>query len=236
MPSRAVQTLSHILRATVVHRPPPIPLSPKLYTTTRNASTAAKRLEGKTVLITGASSGIGRSTAREFARTAPKNLRLILTARRLEKLDELAQEIREEVGEGVKIHNVKMDISKPAEVSTFVDGLPEEFKSIDVLVNNAFVFLPFLSILLLTPIQRPRERCRQSPKHQTRRHRHNVLHKRDRPNNHDPNHPPSLQRSHSPTRRYNKHRLHSRPRRLPLRLRLLRYQSRSQDIYRCPQA
>ncbi|KAE9962332.1 hypothetical protein BLS_000468 [Venturia inaequalis] len=138
MPSRTLQTLSHFLRTTASSRPLPIPLSPKLYTATRNASSApAKRLEGKTVLITGASSGIGRSTAKEFARTAPKNLRLILAARRLEKLDELAQEIREEVGEGVRIHNVKMDVSKPAEVSAFVDGLPEEFKSIDVLVNNA---------------------------------------------------------------------------------------------------
>lgn len=142
MPSRTLRTLSHILRTTGSHRLLPIPLSPKLHTTTRNASSsAAKRLEGKTVLITGASSGIGRSTAKEFARTAPNSLRLILTARRLEKLDELAQEIRQEVGEGVKIHNVKMDVSKPAEVSAFVDGLPEEFKSIDVLVNNAFVSL-----------------------------------------------------------------------------------------------
>lgn len=140
MPSRTLQTLSHFLRTTASSRSLSIPPSPKLYTTTRNASSApAKRLEGKTVLITGASSGIGRSTAKEFARTAPKNLRLILTARRLEKLHELAQEIREEVGEGVRIHNVKMDVSKPAEVSAFVDGLPEEFKSVDVLVNNACV-------------------------------------------------------------------------------------------------
>lgn len=236
MSSRTFQTLSHILRTTASHRPLPIPLTPKLYTTTRNASSsAAKRLEGKTVLITGASSGIGRSTAKEFARTSPKNLRLILTARRLEKLHELAQEIREEVGEGVKIHNVKMDVSKPAEVSAFVHGLPEEFKSIDVLVNNAFVYSILRSHeLLLTHIQWPRKRRRQSPKHKTRRYNHNVLHKRNRPNKHDPSHPTPLQRSHSSTRRHNKHRLHSRPRRLPLRFRILCYQGRRQDIHRCP--
>lgn len=101
------------------------------------------------MLITGASSGIGRSTAKEFARTAPKNLRLILTARRLEKLHELAQEIRQEVGEGVKIHNMKMDVSKPAEVSAFVEDLPQEFKGIDVLVNNASVFI--ISLLSICP-------------------------------------------------------------------------------------
>lgn len=92
------------------------------------------------MLITGASSGIGRSTAKEFARTAPKNLRLILAARRLDKLHELAREIQEEVGDGVEIHNVKLDVSKPEEVSAFVDGLPDEFKNISVLVNNAFVY------------------------------------------------------------------------------------------------
>lgn len=142
MPSRTLQTLSHFFRTTATRRPLLIPLSRKLYTTTRSASSAvSKRLEGKTVLITGASSGIGRSTAKEFARSSPKNLRLILTARRLEKLHELAQEIREEVGEGVKVHTVKLDVSQPEEVSRLVDGLPEEFRSVDILVNNAYELL-----------------------------------------------------------------------------------------------
>lgn len=97
----------------------------------------AKRLEGKTVVITGASSGIGYSTAKEFARTAP-GLKLIVTARRLEALHRLAGEIKEEVGDRVKILPVKLDVSKPAEIAKFVDGLPTEFKDIDVLVNNAY--------------------------------------------------------------------------------------------------
>ncbi|KAL4904958.1 hypothetical protein BDW74DRAFT_24181 [Aspergillus multicolor] len=101
------------------------------------ASAMAKRLEGKTIVITGASSGIGRSTAKEFARTALKDLKIIVTARRIDALEELAKEIKKEVGEGVKVHPVKLDVSNPEEVKNFVPSLPTEFQDIDVLVNNA---------------------------------------------------------------------------------------------------
>ena len=103
------------------------------------ASATSKRLEGKTVVVTGASSGIGKSTAFEFARTAPKNLRLILTARRVDTLKEIAADITKEVGDGVKVLPVKLDVSKPDEVRGFVQGLPEEWRDIHVLVNNAYV-------------------------------------------------------------------------------------------------
>ncbi|KAK8080761.1 hypothetical protein PG997_008579 [Apiospora hydei] len=101
------------------------------------SSAVAKRLEGKTIVITGASSGIGRSTAFEFARTAPKDLKLILTARRIDTLKEIAADIAKEVGDGVKVLPVQLDVSKPEEIRGFVEGLPAEFKEIDVLVNNA---------------------------------------------------------------------------------------------------
>ncbi|CAC9889867.1 unnamed protein product [Aureobasidium pullulans] len=101
------------------------------------ASAMSKRLEGKTVVVTGASSGIGKSTAIEFARTSPKNLKLIVTARRLEVLEQLKEEIKKEVGDGVKVLPVKLDVSNPEEVRNFVGNLPEEFKDINVLVNNA---------------------------------------------------------------------------------------------------
>lgn len=102
-------------------------------------STAAmsKRLEGKTIVITGASSGIGRSCAFEFARTSPRSLKLVLTGRRLDALKEVAAKIRDEVGDGVSVLPVRLDVSKPDEVRTFVVGLPAEFRDVDVLVNNA---------------------------------------------------------------------------------------------------
>lgn len=93
-------------------------------------SAMSKRLEGKTVLITGASSGIGKSTAQEFARTA--NVKLILTARRLDNLKQLAEELKP-----AKVLPVQLDVSNPSEVRSFIDNLPTEFKQIDVLVNNA---------------------------------------------------------------------------------------------------
>ena len=102
------------------------------------SSAVAKRLSGKTIVITGASSGIGRSTAFEFARTAPNHgLKLILTARRIETLEQIAKEIREEVGEGVQVLPVKLDVSVPEGVRAFVGNLPEEWRDIHVLVNNA---------------------------------------------------------------------------------------------------
>ncbi|KAI2781697.1 NAD(P)-binding protein [Daldinia loculata] len=101
------------------------------------SSAVAKRLEGKTIVITGASSGIGRSTALEFARTSPKDLKLVVTARRIENLRQLADDIAKEVGSGVRVLPVKLDVSNADEVRGFVAGLPEEFRDIDVLVNNA---------------------------------------------------------------------------------------------------
>lgn len=101
------------------------------------STSSAKNLAGKTVLITGASSGIGRSCAFEFARTSPQNLKLILTARRVDRLDQIAKEITDEVGDGLKIHIVKLDVSKPDEVARLWQDLPEDFKDINILVNNA---------------------------------------------------------------------------------------------------
>lgn len=124
-----------LLRPRPPHLASPAPASPTLSRTM--ASAAAKRLAGKTILITGASSGIGRSTAREFARTSPNDLRLILAARRVDELEQVAKDIAAEVGDGVKVLPVKLDVSDPAAVRNFVPNLPEEWRDIHVLVNNA---------------------------------------------------------------------------------------------------
>lgn len=137
----SLRTLSHTFRSSRTLTFPIDPsrslLSPTRLRTMASAA-MSKRLEGKTIVITGASSGIGRSTAIEFARTAPKNLKLVLTARRIDTLREVAEEIKKEVGGGVKVLPFQLDVSKPEEVKSFVQALPEEFREIDVLVNNAY--------------------------------------------------------------------------------------------------
>lgn len=102
-------------------------------------SAQGKRLAGKTILVTGASSGIGRSVAQEFARTSPENLKIIITARRIDTLKQVAADINKEVGSGVQVLPVQLDVSKPEEVRNLISNLPQEFRDIDVLVNNAGV-------------------------------------------------------------------------------------------------
>ena len=97
----------------------------------------ARNLAGKTILITGASSGIGRSTAFEFARTSPDSLKLIIIARRVDRLHEISTKINEEIGDGVQVCVRQLDVSNPDEISGLVEALPPEFRDIDVLVNNA---------------------------------------------------------------------------------------------------
>ncbi|EPE08937.1 nadp-dependent l-serine l-allo-threonine dehydrogenase ydfg [Ophiostoma piceae UAMH 11346] len=100
---------------------------------------AAARLNGKTIVITGASSGIGRSTAFEFARVAgpASQIRLVLTARRLNVLQDVAADLVKQFGDTVKVLPVALDVSDPDAVRGFVPSLPEEFRDINVLVNNA---------------------------------------------------------------------------------------------------
>jgi 3-hydroxy acid dehydrogenase/malonic semialdehyde reductase len=89
-------------------------------------------LQGKTVLITGASSGIGQATATAFAR---EGARLILAARRLDKLTALTPGLLEAGAEDVL--NVKLDVRDDAAVQQTLGDLPAEWKAVDVLVNNA---------------------------------------------------------------------------------------------------
>ncbi len=82
----------------------------------------------KTILITGASSGFGRASAQLLASDGHK---LILLARRKNSLEELQQSLHTEV------HIAAVDVTDKEQVAEFFDTLPEGFRNIDVLVNNA---------------------------------------------------------------------------------------------------
>ena len=86
----------------------------------------------KTILITGATSGIGKATAEEFAKN---KYQLILTGRRADRLATLKNELEKKYG--VNILTLNFDIRKLSEVQKAIDSIPEEFKKMDVLVNNA---------------------------------------------------------------------------------------------------
>lgn len=60
-----------------------------------------------------------------------------MTARRIDKLKEIAAGIKEEFGGGINILPVQLDVSKSEEVKNFHGNLPSDFKDIDILVNNA---------------------------------------------------------------------------------------------------
>ncbi|CAI5759284.1 unnamed protein product [Candida verbasci] len=96
---------------------------------------AGERLADKVVLLTGASAGIGYATAKELAQVTSK-VKLILTARRKEKLDQLAKVLTSEHS-GIRIHVAELDVSNLDSFEPFLKGLPEEFADIDVLINNA---------------------------------------------------------------------------------------------------
>lgn len=89
-------------------------------------------LTDRIVFITGASAGIGEACARAFAAAGAK---LLLCARRAERLDGLAAELHER--HGTATHTFALDVRDREAVNAAVAGLPAEWQAIDVLVNNA---------------------------------------------------------------------------------------------------
>lgn len=87
-------------------------------------------MKNKTVLITGATSGIGRATAILFA---VKGFRLILCGRRQDRLVALQSELSKKTD----VHVLNFDVSNKETVHSALNSLPAEFANIDVLINNA---------------------------------------------------------------------------------------------------
>ncbi|MGZ3904775.1 MAG: SDR family NAD(P)-dependent oxidoreductase [Bacteroidia bacterium] len=83
-------------------------------------------------LITGATSGIGKASADIFAK---HGYDLIITGRRKDRLDTIADDLLKKYK--TKVHSLCFDVRKLSEVKKNIEGLPAEFKKIDVLVNNA---------------------------------------------------------------------------------------------------
>lgn len=86
----------------------------------------------KIVLITGATSGIGEACAHIFAR---EHYDLILTGRREERLQEVVSALREKYG--VQVQAINLDVRNRADVERKLEELPDRWKSVDVLINNA---------------------------------------------------------------------------------------------------
>lgn len=90
-----------------------------------------KRFDNKTVIVTGASSGIGEALAREFAR---RGANVVLGARSEDKLKTITEQIR---STGAKAAYAACDVVKPEECKLLVDTAVKEFGGVDVLICNA---------------------------------------------------------------------------------------------------
>ncbi|GFR39750.1 hypothetical protein Agub_g233 [Astrephomene gubernaculifera] len=94
-----------------------------------------------TVLITGASSGFGEAMAWRFAEAG---CRLVLVARRLDRLESLRDQLQ--FTYHVPVHTVQLDVRNIAEVDLLPQQLPESFANVDILVNNAGLALGTASV------------------------------------------------------------------------------------------
>ncbi len=91
------------------------------------------RLDGKVAIITGSNSGVGAATAELFAKEGAK---VVISARRLPQLEEVAERIRKNGGE---VLVVQTDVSKVEDAENLVAKTVEAFGTVDILVNNAGV-------------------------------------------------------------------------------------------------
>src|SRR5215210_4188411 len=93
----------------------------------------SNNIEGKVVVITGASSGLGEAAARHLAE---QGATVVLGARRVARIQTLAEEI---TNKGGKALAVATDVSKVEQVKALIDAAVKAYGRIDVLINNAGV-------------------------------------------------------------------------------------------------
>jgi NADP-dependent 3-hydroxy acid dehydrogenase YdfG len=88
-------------------------------------------IEGKVVVITGASSGLGEAAARHLA---AQGASVVLGARRIERLQSLADELKNQGGKALA---VETDVTDPNQVQRLVDEAVQTYGRVDVIINNA---------------------------------------------------------------------------------------------------
>ena len=110
------------------------------------------RLQGKTALVTGSTSGIGLGIAKAFA---AEGAHLILAARRVERVQALAEQLHAEFG--VDTLPLELDVRNQAAVAQVLGSLPERWAAVDILLNNAGLSLMRSPIAAVA--QRPQTRC-----------------------------------------------------------------------------
>ena len=91
-----------------------------------------ENIKGRTAFVSGASAGIGEAVAKMLA---SNGVNLILSARRIDKLNELKSSFEKDYN--IKVKVIKIDYSKPDEIINAVNNLEDEWKNIDILINNA---------------------------------------------------------------------------------------------------
>ncbi|CAH1263546.1 RDH12 [Branchiostoma lanceolatum] len=95
------------------------------------------RLDGKTAIVTGSNTGLGKETARDLAR---RGARVILACRDVTKAEAAAEDIRKTTGNG-NVVVLKLDLSSLASVREFAAGINEREDRLDILINNAGIMM-----------------------------------------------------------------------------------------------